>query len=89
MIVVCRTKGFRFLDSLHAGMTGKTFEGIQGNNGLFADGVRPIQIVGLYRCSRVSIPFFERRDLKAGLASLRGWRLKVGVGHRTAAFNFG
>ncbi len=37
MIIVCCIKGFGFLIPLHAGMTGKSFEGIQGDNGLFAD----------------------------------------------------
>jgi hypothetical protein len=46
-IIVCFTKGFGFLDPLHAGMTGKSFEGIQGDNGLFTDWARPKQIVGL------------------------------------------
>ncbi len=47
MIVICFAKVFGFLDPLHAGMTGKSFEGIQGDDGLLTDGARPIKIVGL------------------------------------------
>jgi hypothetical protein len=47
MIVICFAKVFGFLDPLHAGMTGKIFEGIQGDDGLLTDRARPIKIVGL------------------------------------------
>jgi hypothetical protein len=47
MIIVCLRKGFGFLDPLHADMTGKSFEGVQGDDGLLTDGARAIQIVGL------------------------------------------
>ena len=59
ILVVCCTQVFGFLDPLHAGMTGKSFEGVQGDNSLVADGARPIQIVGLERETGRSVPLVE------------------------------
>jgi hypothetical protein len=44
---VCYTQVCGFLDPFHAGMTGKSLEGVQGDDGLLTDGARPIKIVGL------------------------------------------
>lgn len=44
---VCDTQVLGVLDPCHAGMTGKSLEGVQGDDGLLTDGARPINIVGL------------------------------------------
>ena len=44
---ICCTQFFGFVDPCHAFMTGKSFEGVQGDDGLLTDGARPIKIVGL------------------------------------------